>query len=55
MLVSWKMLEAWLVFLIVGSSLPMKYLGLLLGASFMVNSIWNGIIKKMKRRLAVWK
>jgi hypothetical protein len=34
------------------SSLPMKYLGLPLGAPFMAKSIWDDIIKKMKCRLA---
>jgi hypothetical protein len=37
------------------SSLPMKYLGLPLGASYKAISIWNGVIEKMKRRLAGWK
>jgi hypothetical protein len=37
------------------SSLLMKYLGLSLGASYKTTSIWNGIIKKLKRRLAGWK
>jgi hypothetical protein len=30
------------------SSLPMKYLGLPLGASYKATSIWNGIIEKME-------
>ncbi len=34
------------------SSLPMKYLSLLLGAPFKAKSIWDDIIKKMERRLA---
>jgi hypothetical protein len=37
------------------SCLPMKYLGLLLGASFKAKCIWNGIIEKLKCRLASWK
>ena len=37
------------------SSLTLKYLGLSLGAKFKELSIWNPILEKMKRRLAVWK
>jgi hypothetical protein len=37
------------------ASLPMTYLGLPLGASYKVVSIWNGIIEKMEQRLAGWK
>lgn len=37
------------------SYLPMKYLGLLLGASFKAKSIWDGISDKMLCRLAGWK
>jgi hypothetical protein len=37
------------------ASLPMTYLGLLLGASYTTISIWNGVIEKMDRRLAGWK
>jgi hypothetical protein len=37
------------------SYLSMKYLGLPLGASYKVTSIWNGIIEKMEVRLARWK
>jgi hypothetical protein len=37
------------------SSLPMKYLGLPLGASFKAKSIWDGIIEKMELWLASWK
>ncbi len=33
------------------SSLPLKYLGLSLGASYRAKSIWNGVIKKIERRL----
>jgi hypothetical protein len=36
------------------SSLPMKYLGLLLGASLKEKSIWDGIIEK-ERSLTCWK
>ena len=36
-------------------SLPMKYLGLPLGAKFKDKSIWNPILEKMERRLADWK
>jgi hypothetical protein len=31
------------------ASLPMKYLGLPLGASYKAISIWNGVIEKMER------
>jgi hypothetical protein len=37
------------------SSLFMKYLGLLLGASYKAKSIWDDIIEKMECRLAGWK
>jgi hypothetical protein len=37
------------------SSLPMKYLGLPLSASFKAKSIWDDIIKKGESRLAGWK
>jgi hypothetical protein len=37
------------------TSLPMKYLGLPLGASFKAKSIWNPIIERMEKRLAGWK
>ena len=36
-------------------SLPMKYLGLPLGAKFKDKSIWNPIMEKIERRLAGWK
>ena len=36
-------------------SLPMKYLGLPLGAKFKDKTIWNPILEKMERRLARWK
>ena len=35
--------------------LPMKYLGLRLGAKFKDKTIWNLILEKMERRLAGWK
>ena len=34
------------------SSLPLKYLGLPLGAKFKDLFVWNPILKKMERRLA---
>ena len=37
------------------SSLPLKYLGLLLGASHKEETIWNPVLEKMERRLAGWK
>ena len=37
------------------STLPMKYLGLPLGASFKSKNIWNPIVEKLERRLAGWK
>jgi hypothetical protein len=37
------------------STLPMKYLGLPLGASFKLKNIWNPIVEKLERRLAGWK
>ena len=37
------------------SSLPMKYLGLPLSASFKAEPIWNDIIEKVERCLAGWK
>ena len=36
-------------------TLPMKYLGLPLGAKFKDKTIWDPILEKMKRRLAGWK
>ena len=36
-------------------SLPMKYLGLPLGAKFKDKTIWNPILEKMERRLVRWK
>lgn len=37
------------------SSLPLKYLDLLLGASLKAKSIWDGAIEKIERCLASWK
>jgi hypothetical protein len=37
------------------SALPMKYLGLPLGAHFKSKGIWDPIIEKMERRLVGWK
>ena len=34
------------------SCLPMTYLGLPLGAKFKAQSIWNGVLEKMEKRLA---
>ena len=33
-------------------SLPMKYLGMLLGTSFKTASIWNPILEKMEKKLS---
>ncbi|XP_042969900.1 uncharacterized protein LOC122302626 [Carya illinoinensis] len=37
------------------SHLPMKYLGLPLGAHYKSISIWNDVLEKMERKLASWK
>ena len=37
------------------STLPMKYLGLSLGAKFKNKAIWNPILEKIERKLAGWK
>ena len=37
------------------ASLPLKYLGLPLGASFKAKSIWDYVVEKIDRRLAIWK
>ncbi|KAG6654734.1 hypothetical protein CIPAW_05G166500 [Carya illinoinensis] len=37
------------------ASLPMKYLGLLLGASFKAKNIWDGVVEKIEKSLAGWK
>ena len=36
-------------------SLPMKYLGLPLGAKFKDKTIWNPILEKIEQRLEGWK
>ena len=36
-------------------SLSMKYLGMPLGTSFKIASIWNPILKKMEKKLSGWK
>ncbi|KAG6665487.1 hypothetical protein CIPAW_02G164600 [Carya illinoinensis] len=37
------------------SSLPLKYLGLPLGATFKARTIWDGVVEKIEKRLAGWK
>ena len=37
------------------SSLLMKYLGSPLWASFKAKQIWDDVIKKIERQLAIWK
>ncbi|XP_059442443.1 uncharacterized protein LOC132174784 [Corylus avellana] len=37
------------------ASLPVKYLGLRLGASCKAKHIWDGVIEKIECRLAGWK
>jgi hypothetical protein len=37
------------------SSLPLKYLGLPLGAPFKAKSIWDDVVGKIERRLASWQ
>ena len=36
-------------------SLPMDYLGMLLGTSFKTTLIWNPILEKMEKKLFGWK
>ena len=36
-------------------SLPLKYLGLPLGAKYKDKTIWNPILEKMERKLAGWE
>jgi hypothetical protein len=48
------MLKAWLVFWVVGYPFFMKYLSLLLGASFKTKSIWDDIIEKVDLHLVGW-
>ena len=45
----------WLIFQCRMGSLPMKYLGMLLGTSFKTASIWNPILEKMEKKLSGWK
>jgi hypothetical protein len=37
------------------ATLPVKYLGLPLGASYKSTHIWDGVIEKIEHRLASWK
>jgi hypothetical protein len=37
------------------ASLPLKYLGFPLGASFKAKSIWDDVVEKIDHRLASWK
>jgi hypothetical protein len=37
------------------SSLPLKYLGRLLGAPFKAKFIWDEVVGKIERRLASWQ
>ncbi len=37
------------------TTLPMRYLGLPLGAQYKSKEIWNPILEKMERHLAGWK
>jgi hypothetical protein len=37
------------------SSLPVKYLGLPLGASYKAKHVWDGVIEKIEGRLTSWK
>jgi hypothetical protein len=37
------------------ATLPVKYLGLPLGASYKSTHIWDGVVEKIDRRLASWK
>jgi hypothetical protein len=37
------------------ASLPLTYLGLLLGAAFKSKLLWAGVVEKMDKRLAGWK
>jgi hypothetical protein len=36
-------------------TLPVKYLGLPLGASYKSTHIWDGVVEKIEHRLASWK
>ena len=37
------------------AGLPMKYLGMPLGAAYKATSMWNGVTEQMERRLVGWK
>jgi len=37
------------------SSLPMRYLGLPLGAAFKSKAIWDVVLERMEKQLASWK
>ena len=41
-----------LAFLVVRSLLPLKYLGLPIGARFETTAIWDGILETMEKRIA---
>jgi hypothetical protein len=46
----------WPVYLGCGvATLPVKYLGLPLGASFKAKHIWDGVLEKMECRMVSWK
>ena len=36
-------------------SLPMKYLGMLLGTPYKTASVWNSILERMEKKLSGWK
>jgi hypothetical protein len=36
------------------ATLPMKYLGLPLGALYKATSFWNGVVEQLERRMAGW-
>ena len=36
-------------------SLPMKYLGMLLGTPYKIASVWNPILEGIKKKLSGWK
>jgi hypothetical protein len=55
-LVKWRMLIGWRAFFNCRvAGLPMKYLGLPLGAPYKSTTIWNDIVEKMRRKWAGWK
>lgn len=57
----WCLLEMFLIWTfslvswVVNSSLPLKYLGLPLKASYKSCHIWDGILEKMEKHLVGWK